>query len=85
MITVLSRHIAAPGSRSDEEKGYPTENALSALGKILKHFGNDIQNKQQVMQLFVTSLPFVYDAEEGVISHTYFVSLVEQYPFYFFN
>ncbi|KAE9552189.1 hypothetical protein FO519_004604 [Halicephalobus sp. NKZ332] len=67
--------ISRPDSRSTEESIIATENAISAVGKILKH--SNAVDANLVIPTFLSWLPVWEDTEETPHVYDYFCDLVE--------
>ncbi|CAG8558443.1 24474_t:CDS:10, partial [Racocetra persica] len=75
----LFQVINSDGSRR-EENIYATENAISAITKILK-FNNSKIDVNTVLPAWFASLPIIHDEEEAALSYTYLLDLLEaQHP-----
>ncbi|RIB28214.1 armadillo-type protein [Gigaspora rosea] len=75
----LFQVINSDGSRR-EENIYATENAISAITKILK-FNNSKVDVNTVLPAWFASLPIIYDEEEAALTYTYLLDLLEaQHP-----
>ncbi|CAG8478858.1 3893_t:CDS:10 [Diversispora eburnea] len=78
-LTPLFQVINSEGSRK-EENIYATENAISAITKILK-FNNSKFDINSVLPAWFSSLPILYDEEEASLTYTYLLDLLEsQHP-----
>lgn len=71
----LFQMINAQNSR-DEECNGATENAVSAIGKIIQ-FNHSKFDVNQVLFLWLNSMPIVYDSDEAKISYSFLCSLIE--------
>ena len=67
--------ISSEGSRK-EENVYATENAISAITKILK-FNSSKFDVNAVIPAWFASLPIRYDEEEAALTYTYLLDLLE--------
>uniref|UniRef100_A0AC34GA16 Uncharacterized protein n=1 Tax=Panagrolaimus sp. ES5 TaxID=591445 RepID=A0AC34GA16_9BILA len=67
--------ISHNDSRSTEESSIATENAISAVAKILKY--SNAVDSNLVIPTFITWLPIWEDAEETPFVYSYFCDLVE--------
>ncbi|RHZ80549.1 hypothetical protein Glove_134g184 [Diversispora epigaea] len=78
-LTPLFQVISSEGSRK-EENVYATENAISAITKILK-FNSSKFDVNSVLPAWFSSLPILYDEEEASLTYTYLLDLLEsQHP-----
>ncbi|CAG8588523.1 5786_t:CDS:10, partial [Dentiscutata erythropus] len=78
-LSNLFQVINSDGSRR-EENIYATENAISAITKILK-FNNSKVDVNAVLPAWFASLPIIYDEEEAALTYTYLLDLLEaQHP-----
>ncbi|KAH6590949.1 hypothetical protein BASA50_008949 [Batrachochytrium salamandrivorans] len=69
--------ITAPECRSDDNV-YATENAISAIGKICQRYGaSGAFDLNQVLPIWLQSLPIVEDSEEFGPTYTYLLELVD--------
>ncbi len=67
--------ISHPESRS-EDNVYATENAIAAMGKILRFCG-DAVNSEQLLPLWLGFLPVLEDKIEAVITYGMLCDFVE--------
>jgi hypothetical protein len=74
-VPTLIEMIAAPDSRSVENIN-PTENAISAVTKILK-FNNSALHVDEIISHWITWLPIWEDEDEAPHIYNYFCDLVE--------
>ncbi|KAI9554129.1 hypothetical protein GHT06_019401 [Daphnia sinensis] len=74
-VPTLIEMIAAPDSRSVENIN-PTENAISAVTKILK-FNNSALHVDEILSHWITWLPTWEDEDEAPHIYNYFCDLVE--------
>lgn len=72
----LANMISQPDSRSTEESIAATENAISAVAKILKHNSSMI-DVNAVIPTFISWLPIWDDTDEAPYVYGYFADLVE--------
>ncbi|CAG8626806.1 8999_t:CDS:10, partial [Acaulospora morrowiae] len=78
-LTPLFQAISSEGSRKDENV-YATENAISAITKILK-FNNSKFDVNSVLPAWFSTLPILNDEEEASLTYTYLLDLLEsQHP-----
>mmetsp|Transcript_17306 Transcript_17306/g.26782 ORF Transcript_17306/g.26782 Transcript_17306/m.26782 type:complete len:353 (+) Transcript_17306:2-1060(+) len=68
--------IAAPDARS-EENVYATDNAVSALGKVIEFQIPDGEERNRLVGIFLSYLPVRGDQEEGIQVHGRLCSLLE--------
>jgi len=77
LIEPLVMAIRRPGARDTEEDSTATENAISAMAKILKHNSSNIDTNA-VIPVFLSVLPTVWtDSDEMPFVYDYFCDLVE--------
>ncbi|CAJ0932797.1 unnamed protein product, partial [Mesorhabditis belari] len=76
VLPLLAEMISQPDARATEEGTTATENAISAVAKILKHCGGQI-DQAQAIPLFLSWLPTWNDPEESVHIYGFFADLVE--------
>jgi hypothetical protein len=76
LLNPLAAAIAKPSARSTEEDSAATENAISAVSKILQHNSSAI-NTNEVIPAFIGWLPIWNDLEEVPHVYNYFCDLVE--------
>lgn len=78
-LHALSQVITAE-AREDEDLTNPTENCISAFGKILLHMGPALDQAQMpsAVNFFVNQLPLVSDTVEAPVAHSTLVSLIQQ-------
>ncbi|CAJ0632852.1 673_t:CDS:10, partial [Entrophospora sp. SA101] len=78
-LNPLFQIINIEDSRKDENV-YATENAISAITKILK-FNNTKIDVNTVLPSWFASLPILYDEEEAALTYSYLLDLLEaQHP-----
>ncbi|PKC17490.1 ARM repeat-containing protein [Rhizophagus irregularis] len=78
-LTPLFQVINSEDSRK-EENVYATENAISAITKILK-FNNSKFDVNAVIPIWLNSLPIRYDEVEAALTYTFLLDLLEsQHP-----
>lgn len=75
-LAPLAASIAREGARSTEEDTSATENAISAVTKILK-YNNSGVDVNAVIPAFISWLPIWEDADEVPYAYDYFCDLVE--------
>uniref|UniRef100_A0A7E4VVA8 TOG domain-containing protein n=1 Tax=Panagrellus redivivus TaxID=6233 RepID=A0A7E4VVA8_PANRE len=75
-IQHLMAMIERPDARTTEEGTVATENAISAVAKILKH--SNAVDKNLIIPTFVTWLPVWEDTEETPYVYDFFCDLVEE-------
>jgi HEAT repeat protein len=75
-IPFLAKMIGAPDARSDESNMAATENAIAAVGKILK-FNNSMVDVGAVVPTFISWLPVWEDKEECPHVYGYLCDLIE--------
>lgn len=80
LVQPLIAAIEKPESRSTDEDTTATENAISAIAKILKYNSSGL-NANELIPRFIEWLPIWNDAEEVPYVYDYFCDLVEaQHP-----
>lgn len=75
-VPLLCEVIQQPDSRQVENIN-PTENAISAVTKILQHNGSQV-NMDQVLPLWFSWLPVTEDVDEAPFVYGFLADLVEQ-------
>ncbi|XP_058063028.1 importin-5 [Anopheles bellator] len=75
-IPVLMEIIMAPDSREPENVN-PTENAISAITKILKYNNKAITNPDEIIALWFSWLPVGEDEDEAVYVYGYLCDLIQ--------
>lgn len=78
-VPILVEVINAPKSREPENVN-PTENAISAVTKILKYNSSAIQNKDEIINLWLSWLPVVEDDDEAPHVYGYLCDLIQTNP-----
>lgn len=76
-LSVLAETISKPDSRETEEGAEATENAISAVAKILK-YNHSAFDPNTVIPSFIGWLPVWEDIDELPFVYDYFCDLVEQ-------
>lgn len=76
MIPLLVQLIADPKSRELENVN-PTENAISAVAKILKYNNSAVQNKDEIISAWLSWLPVVEDEDEAPHIYGYMCDLIQ--------
>ncbi|EAT37896.1 AAEL010159-PA [Aedes aegypti] len=75
-IQLLIEVIMTPGSREPENVN-PTENAISAVTKILKYNNKAIPNPDEIIALWFSWLPVVEDDDEAIHVYGYLCDLIQ--------
>lgn len=75
-IPLLVQVISTEKSREPENIN-PTENAISAVTKILKYNSSALQNVNEIINLWFSWLPVVEDDEEAVHVYGYLCDLIQ--------
>ncbi|KAJ1912131.1 importin subunit beta-3 [Mycoemilia scoparia] len=65
------------GDARSEENVYPTENAISAITKILKFNSSKVNDPHQLLADWFFALPIANDEDEAPMTYSYFVELLE--------
>lgn len=84
LIDALKRSLTFPKDAKaidKENMKFSKDNSVSALGKIIKYHGNELNDLNALIQLWVDSLPIVSDSEEGVIMNKFLMEIIEKSPF----
>jgi hypothetical protein len=77
-LAVIHAIVNAPNAREDDN-GFATDNAISALGKIILYQPEMLgANRAAAVQMFLGYLPVVVDEEEGNKEHGCLCSLLER-------
>ena len=74
----LFRCIARSDAR-EEEAVYATENACSAIAKIIHFNASNIPNIESVISSWLDTLPIIHDEEEGPHAYNILMDLVARY------
>jgi hypothetical protein len=74
----LFRCIARSDAR-EEEAVYATENACSAIAKIIHFNASNIPNIESVIGSWLDTLPIIHDEEEGPHAYNILMDLVARY------
>jgi hypothetical protein len=74
----LFRCIARADAR-EEEAVYATENACSAIAKIIHFNASNIPNIESVISSWLDTLPIIHDDEEGPHAYNILMDLVARY------
>jgi importin-5 len=77
-VEPLFQCIARADAR-EEDHVYATENASSAIAKIIHFNASGIPNPDTVIASWLDTLPIVNDAEEGPHAYNVLMDLVQQY------
>ena len=72
----LARMISLPEARSTEESTIATENAISAVAKIVRHCTTGMDTNS-IVSAFMQWLPIYEDKEESVHVYDFFAELLE--------
>lgn len=75
-IPRLLEVVQAPRSR-DAENVNPTENAISAITKILKYNNSAITNQDEIINLWFSWLPVIEDEDEAPHVYGYLCDLIQ--------
>ena len=76
-LPLLFEACRLPQAR-DEEHVYATENACTSIAKVLHFSPSKVSNMQEVIQLWVDTLPVKNDEEAAPYAYSYLVQLVDQ-------
>lgn len=76
IIPLLMQVISDPKCREAENVN-PTENAIAAVTKILKHNKSALQNVDEIINIWFSSLPIVEDADEASHVYGYLCDLIQ--------
>ena len=74
----LFQCIARPDAR-DEENVYSTENACSAIAKIIHFNSGSVPNLESVISSWLDTLPIINDEEEAPHAYNILMDLAEKY------
>lgn len=75
-MPMLHAAISAPNS-SEEEQVFATENAISALGKMIKHLPKETYDYHGLVDFWVDALPVTNDMEEATAVYQLYLTLME--------
>lgn len=75
-IPYLAKMIAQPDARKTETNTTATENAVSAVAKILK-YNSSMVDTNQILPAFIGWLPISEDDDECPHVYNYFCDLIE--------
>jgi importin-5 len=76
-LDFLFQATKVPNARSDEEV-FATENACAAIAKILHYNNSKVQNAQQVVELWIDTLPILNDEETAPYAYSFLAQLIDQ-------
>uniref|UniRef100_A0A1A9WGS4 TOG domain-containing protein n=1 Tax=Glossina brevipalpis TaxID=37001 RepID=A0A1A9WGS4_9MUSC len=76
IIPLLVQLIRDPKSREPEHNS-PTENAISAITKILKYNKTALQNVDEIISVWFSSLPVTEDSDEAPHIYDYMCDLIQ--------
>lgn len=83
-IPILFQVTQHPQARTDEHV-FATENGSASIAKILHFNSGKVQNPQEVVQNWVTTLPIVNDEEAAPYAYSFLSRLIDQYVFLFLS
>lgn len=67
-----------PSARADDHV-FATENACASIAKILQSNSSKVQNVQEVLALWIDTLPVVNDEEASPYAYMFLAQLIDQY------
>ena len=76
-IELLFHVTQFPNARGDDDV-YATENACAAIAKVLQHNAASVANQEQVIPLWIDTLPITNDEEAAPYAYAYLTRLIEQ-------
>ena len=81
IISAIKIPIDKNLSKNDKETmKFARDNAVSALGKIIKYQGKGIDELDNLLDLWVNSLPITKDDEEGLINNQFLMEILKKDP-----
>ena len=86
IISAVSKVIKAPidkklNKTEKENIKFARDNAVSALGKIIKYHGHEFPNElDNLLDFWVNSLPITKDKEEGKINNEFLLDILTKEP-----
>jgi len=75
VVEKVQQALSNPQARS-EDNGLATDNAISALGKVLMHH-SDVIDMNNALSLFLSSQPLTMDFEEAIVVNKTLCSLIQ--------
>ena len=79
-LPALFQVTQMPQARQDDHV-FATENACAAIAKILQSNSSKVGNIQEVVQLWIGTLPVVNDEEAAPYAYMFLARLIDQYVF----
>ncbi|OJJ47503.1 hypothetical protein ASPZODRAFT_150998 [Penicilliopsis zonata CBS 506.65] len=61
-----------------EENVFATENASASIAKILHYNSSKVQNAQEIVSNWITTLPITYDEEAAPYAYSFIAQLIDQ-------
>ena len=80
LLIAINNSMIFPTDIPKEEKDnmkFARDNAVSALGKVIKYHGIDCENLQELINLWVNNLPITEDHEEGRLNHKFLIEILK--------
>lgn len=68
------------GAEKEKSFGHCRDNAISSIGKIIKHHAEAIGSLQNCIDFWVNYLPLKFDKPEAIIQHEFFIDILLNKP-----
>ena len=81
LLNAINNAMTFPSDVPKEEKDnmkFARDNAVSALGKVIKYHGAECDNLQELINLWVNNLPITEDHEEARLNHKFLMEILKQ-------
>ncbi|KAJ1742679.1 importin subunit beta-3, partial [Coemansia sp. RSA 1591] len=78
-LPALLEIISRPDAR-EEDNVYATDNAVSAIAKILRFYGSKLSDARALLQTWFGALPVTHDEDEVPSVYEYLVQVVAEQP-----
>ena len=79
MLSILEKAIAVPQGKKAKTHGHARDNAIAALGRLIKHQGENI-NLEVVVPVWVRLLPLTWDKAEAKFVHDLLTDICNSQP-----
>ena len=63
-----------------EDMKFAKDNAVSALGKVIKYHGNELSDLNKYLDIWVNSLPITQDHTEGKLNNKFLMEILQNDP-----